>query len=361
MSKSGKKPIDVRKLAGSGATEIVAGQGYFPVLDQASADGDLYCVLRGGAAHFGNRGRVDLVVSRDGGKTFTAPKVVASSDWDDRNPALGVAPDGALVLAYWRYGSYEPDGSLNRSLYRYETCVVRSENKGESWSRSALDSAPYVTPSPYGRIVTLPGDPPTLLLPVYGPRLPKTWAGRETEFWTGFVRSTDGGRTFGESTIAAANYNEASYVLLPDRVLLGAFRTTGRDAAIHVARSKDGGRTFSEPRPVTEANEHPADLVVLSDGSVLLVYGHRREPYGVRARVSRDGGESWIDRTLVLADDGSTIDCGYPSVVRRKDGTILVAYYSSPDTADVQNGVIKGAWAKLLRFDERALLAAIDR
>ena len=42
--------------------------------------------------------------------------------------------------------------------------------------------------------------------------------------------------------------------------------------------------------------------------------------------VSRDGGESW-DYDLILRDDGSDGDLGYPSSVELADGSIFTVYY----------------------------------
>src|SRR6185437_16731975 len=67
---------------------VVAKQGYFPVAIRL-ADGRIAVVLRGGAAHLGIQGRLDMVFSSDEGQTWTKPAVVVDSPEDDRNPALG--------------------------------------------------------------------------------------------------------------------------------------------------------------------------------------------------------------------------------------------------------------------------------
>ncbi|MDI3290796.1 hypothetical protein QHF83_46210 [Polyangium sp. 15x6] len=43
-----------------------------------------------------------------------------------------------------------------------------------------------------------------------------------------------------------------------------------------------------------------------------MTYGYRREPYGIRARVSGDGGRTW-STPVTLSDDGTNGDLGYPS------------------------------------------------
>ena len=56
--------------------------------------------------------------------------------------------------------------------------------------------------------------------------------------------------------------------------------------------SEDGGVTWSLPLR-TDIWGYPPHLLKLRDGRVLCTYGYRRDPMGVRAVLSHDGGESW--------------------------------------------------------------------
>ena len=47
-----------------------------------------------------------------------------------------------------------------------------------------------------------------------------------------------------------------------------------------VASSGDGGKTWSDYRCVTRFKESPADLIELSDGTVVLTYGQQNRPCG---------------------------------------------------------------------------------
>jgi hypothetical protein len=105
--------IDVRSLPGAKVVEIVRQGGYFPVL-AVLPDGSLVAVLRMGAGHVGLEGRLDCVRSLDGGYTWTEPQVLVNSAWDDRNPALGVAAEGTLVLAYHVQRNYDEKGRYSR-------------------------------------------------------------------------------------------------------------------------------------------------------------------------------------------------------------------------------------------------------
>jgi sialidase-1 len=91
--------------------------------------------------------------------------------------------------------------------------------------------------------------------------------------------------------------------------------------------SSDGGRTWSELRPITWGM--PAHLLRLRNGDLLTVYGHRREPFGVQARLSRDQGRTWSEPMIVCADAANT-DHGYPSTVELKDGSLITVWYEVP-------------------------------
>ena len=64
----------------------------------------------------------------------------------------------------------------------------------------------------------------------------------------------------------------------------------------------------------------------LNDGRLVLVFGYRAAPCGLRARVSADDGATWSDE-IILRDDGGMSDLGYPRTVVRPDGELLSVYY----------------------------------
>ena len=64
----------------------------------------------------------------------------------------------------------------------------------------------------------------------------------------------------------------------------------------------------------------------MNDGRLCLIYGVRARPYGIRARLSSDGGASW-SAPLALRDDGGSSDIGYVRAVLRPDGKVVAVYY----------------------------------
>jgi hypothetical protein len=128
----------------------------------------------------------------------------------------------------------------------------------------------------------------------------------------------------------------ASPVLLSDGRVLTALRCQidARNAWPEIFASPDGGRTWSFlSRPSDWGG--PTDLIVLDDGRLLVAYGYRVKPYGIRARISEDEGQTWGPE-LVLRDDGGSWDLGYPRIVKLAGGRVMVAYYFNRVDDDIQ-------------------------
>ena len=100
-------------------------------------------------------------------------------------------------------------------------------------------------------------------------------------------------------------------------------------AATSQSDSEDGGYTWSKPRRLTGSAEHPADVIKLKDGRVLMTYGRRVTPWGILGMISNDEGKTWDENNRILLTADSGIDQGYPSTLQREDGAIVTVYYSS--------------------------------
>ncbi len=98
-----------------------------------------------------------------------------------------------------------------------------------------------------------------------------------------------------------------------------------RENYLEAFRSTDDGRTWTSVGRIADTH-NPAAAVTLGDDSVVVAYGYRTEPYGIRGRITTDCGETWSEE-FVLRDDGRSADLGYPRMVARPDGTLLVVYY----------------------------------
>ncbi|WP_436927495.1 sialidase family protein [Halosimplex amylolyticum] len=104
--------------------------------------------------------------------------------------------------------------------------------------------------------------------------------------------------------------------------------------------SEDQGQTWTFRSRVTDHGA-PGQLLRLSDGRLLYVYGYRHPPYGVRAVVSDDGGSTWGPK-FVVRDDGGCPDLGYPRAVEVEPGRVLTAYYFTEEDPTIpMNGGVR--------------------
>jgi Neuraminidase (sialidase) len=314
---------------------VVEGGGYFPVAIRLDS-GEILAVLRGGGPHIGKAGRLDLVRSSDQGRTWSKPWTAVDGPDDDRNPALGQLADGTILLAFAVLSGYD-SSELKLAGTRQDwvfdgVYIMRSKDRGRSWTRPERSPAIHSfyagrgAVSPYGKIIQL--EDGTVIMAVYF----DFYDSRGHESY--IFRSKDGGKTWGEPTLLAKGYNETAVVELGTGRLLSAMRSE-KGAHIAVTRSVDAGHTWSEPVRVTEDGEHPADLIRLKNGNILMSYGERNTPRGARAVISRDGGETWEKSELVvLADDAPNTDCGYPSSIEAAEGKIVSLFYRVDDLND---------------------------
>ena len=345
--------LDLRQLPAASEVYLCHDEGYFPVLINPQGE-EILAVLRGGAGHVGVTGRLDVVRSLDGGKIWETPIVIVDTEVDDRNPAVGQASDGTVILAYHAQGSYNADGNWSRDLRRVQMRVIRSRDAGVTWEASQpLNYTPMEKHSAYGRIPTL--DDGTMLLPIYGSAIEETDRTRDCAY---ILRSHDNGQTWGQPTLIAAGYNETGLIALPNGDLVAAMRSGDQRALLAVSRSADGGTTWTEPILVTNAREHPADLTLLSNGWIILFFGVRHEPFGVQAIISKDNGRTWDEQRLIICDDLGDNDLGYPSTVKLDD-QLVTAYYSAPRQWNAPDFRGEGTFARALLYSESALLAAI--
>ncbi|HET6484424.1 MAG TPA: sialidase family protein [Actinoplanes sp.] len=300
------------------------------------ADGRLLATYREGAGHVRSDGRITLVESADGGVTWSQPWVAVDGPFDDRDPKLARLADGTVLLSY-----FVIDWSTASLHTTHGTYVHRSTDGGHTWSDAAevgtamIDEGGRLTPAvptwaaSHGGAAELPnGD---VLLPLYG-RLP----GRKWQRAT-VVRSTDGGRTWPADTEvllaegAGIHFQEPTLTVLADGEVVALIRTTA-DLA-YLARSADGGHTWSDPRPTDlPASSHHA--LALSSGEVLVTYGDLSKRFSAHretvGRLVRNPGKTWDGYGDVQLYDSGHPDQANPSSVEVSPGRFLTISFDVP-------------------------------
>ena len=117
-----------------------------------------------------------------------------------------------------------------------------------------------------------------------------------------------------------------------------------------VYASDDGGRTWGFLSRVNDFGS-PGSLVRLPDGRLVMVYGYRLAPQGIRAAVSEDEGKTWGPE-LIVRDDGGSWDLGYPNAWVTNDGKVGVLYYfNSKDDKIQANGGVRHICRSIFSVD----------
>lgn len=128
-----------------------------------------------------------------------------------------------------------------------------------------------------------------------------------------------------------ASFNETSVYETPKGDIVAFLRTANMDDQACIARSTDGGKTFNRWQGMGFQG-HPLHALKLKDDRVLLTYGYRHKPYGIRARIlNSECTDFSTSPEIVLRDDGGNGDIGYTWSVQLDDDRVLVVYYFNKD------------------------------
>lgn len=287
-----------------------------------------------------------MVRSNNGGASWTREPdlIYAHAFGGSQDPCLLALRDGTLLCASYGWAFLRPDAvaRLQKPYFQNKDGVVflggylvRSADGGNTW----------------GGPIYPPNVPAEINFDPYGKALPAYNRGALVEgrdgriFWVvaatdsatpkktsnHLLISEDQGTTWRYSAPVALDpkvtFNEASIYETPRGDLVAFLRTAGFNDHACIARSTDGGKTF-QPWQDMGFQGHPLQALRLADNRVLLVYGYRHKPFGIRARILNPECTDFTTAAeFVIRDDGGTTDLGYPWSVQLDGNRVLVVYY----------------------------------
>jgi len=161
------------------------------------------------------------------------------------------------------------------------------------------------------------------------------------------VSHDKGGSWEYKSVIASddsVSFNETSMYETPSGALIAFMRSESFGDQACIARSVDGGESFTWQSMGFQG--HPLHATRLNDGRVLLTYGYRHPPFGIRARILNPECTDFDTAPeFILRDDANNGDTGYPWSIVLDDNHALVVYYINNDPSDVRH--IEGTIIKI--------------
>ena len=322
----------------------IGGKGCFWPSVARLADGRLAVAYSGDRLnHICPFGRVEISYSSDEGEHWSPGAVVLDTPLDDRDAGIIRWKDKAVLTTFNNTAAFQRE-----CLGKWQGAWTEGER---AFLNAYLNSLPADAEEKYlGSLIAVSDDgehfDSFVKVPVSAPHGPvvladgsllyigKAFSGGQT--WTDTplggglyaIRSEDGKNW--TAPLPLPGYDlplfEPSAAEIGEGHVLAAARAHGKNGELTIVLSDsfDGGRTFSPFRPTGFCGAPPH---LLARGKeVILTYGRREPPFGIRARVSRDGGQSWSEE-LALREDGTDWDLGYPCSAFLKDGSILTVYY----------------------------------
>ena len=310
-------------------------------------------------------GKVLCARSLDDGYTWLPPYTVQDTVLDDRDAGLCAVGDKILMtsitegreigrkfLTHWLHA---PENGAERDLITAYMSLIKDEDeKGRVGPTLAVSSdGGYTFTPPVWVPVTSPHGPTLLsngeILFVGSLHRDLKNADRPAGIYA--VRLDADCHVLGEPQPVAIPpegtifYCEPYAKEMPNGEILVAIRVQDKPInlqTIYLARSTDGGKTFS---PVEETGwlGFPPHIFVTSKGEVVLTFGRREAPCGIRARVSRDSGHTW-DEEIVLRDDGLDWDLGYPTTAENAKGELVTVYYQKEKLGPHENRIQYTIW-----------------
>lgn len=244
-------------------------------------------------------------------------------------------PFADLVKSYKRHFHGTPDTTGSNYLM-WGAYARYTDDNGQTWSPhqylpaipDADDIIPGKRPLLGGAVRGLPVENDgEILIPSYtSPR-----QGAKSAAYA--FASSDNGDTWSFRSYVAQDENnqvdmhEPAFYNTPSGKIICFIRTANFDDHLVTAESTDNGHTWSAWKKRNIIG-HPYTPIRLPDNRVLLVYGYRHEPFGIRARLL-DPECTNIDTApeFVIRDDGLGKDLGYPWGCVLPDGRVLVTYY----------------------------------
>ena len=296
-----------------------------------------------GTNHVDPNSYLVMMRSKDGFSWPQQPELLYAYPFGgSQDPCLLQLRDGSILCASYSWVFPRADAKIKPPYFGHYTLntifnggyLLRSLNGGQTWQGPY---EPLHIPSEQHNDVF--GNP----LPAFnrgamyeGKKGQLYWVAASIDKTKPLINAThllisyDKGMTWKYSVPVARNdsisFSETSVYETPKGDIVAFIRTEFYDDQACIARSVDGGKTFRWEKMGFRG--HPLNALRLPDNRVLLTYGYRHQPFGIRARILNAECTDYATAPeIILRDDGGNRDLGYSWPVQLTNNKVLVVYY----------------------------------
>jgi sialidase-1 len=294
-----------------------------------------------GTSHVDPNSYLVMVHSKDGEKWTDPGLLYAHPFGGSQDPCLLLLRDGTILCTSYGWAFVREDGLPNLKKPYADAggaiflggYLLRSSDGGKSWQGPIYP--PHIQPeinfNAFGEPV--PAFNRGALYETRDGRILWVVAAGDTTHRssTHLLISVDKGLTWKYScpvaTDSKVTFNETSVYETPKGDIVAFLRTEGYDDKACIARSTDGGKSFGKWESMSFQG-HPLNALRLPDNRVILTYGYRHKPFGIRARILNPECTDYATAPeIILRDDGGNSDIGYSWPVLMDGNRVLVTYY----------------------------------
>ncbi len=364
ISRLAEAPITV-EIGKTGVTIDLSYHGWPTVVKDEN--GTLYAAASLRREHVDPFGVSAFFESKDGGVTWSAPRIIHDYPVDDRDVGLVYIGEGKMAATFFTIGSdyFLPGGDYascwGKCTNEQKAAKINEWNNYTADELSKFDGRFVMVTEDYGKTWSEP-----IRVPFSSPHGPALMNDGKTLICSGVSDteystyiSNDYGKTWILNSKVSLpelppeySYSEPYIIQLSDGSFLAGIRSEksgiiGTSYSIWIMKSNDG-KNWTTAQKIPTVVGAPAHFLELSNGAILLTYSYRVGNRGVRGCLSYDGGVTWETEEFEISNNTSTKnnDLGYPSTVELADGTLITVYYQ-PYGDDYPSSLLYTKW-KLL-------------
>jgi len=294
-----------------------------------------------------------FVASRDNGKSWdTKPRLIQRHFYYGiQDPCLNFLSDGTILATFFMWKFTEKEKPVtdspkphfvndNYDMEMMDAHTIRSIDNGETWDDAICidyEGKNGDRASARGNVVELDDGSILFGLPMYS-------TDRQARIIR-IIKSSDKGKTWKKLYDIQKPYEcmmgEPNLFKTKSGRIACFIRTHFEDKGknvyedgnqdltpMHVSFSDDNGLTWTMPEKTKYDSPSPFQAIQLKSGNVLLSYGHRYSPYGIKVMLlDSELKNLHTAEEFLIRDDGVNHDLGYTSSVQMDNGDILVTYY----------------------------------